>query len=45
VIADPYSPSAPLPPGTRELSVVDCAATYTAFHSLRTRADREAGLT
>lgn len=41
VIADPYSPDAPLPPGTHDLEVVDCAATYTAFHALRTRADRE----
>lgn len=44
VIEDPYSPAAALPPGTRELDVVDCAATYTAFHALRTRADREAGV-
>lgn len=43
VIEDPYAVGVPLPPGTRELEVVDCAATYTAFHSLRTRADREAG--
>lgn len=39
VVADPYDPSAQLPDGMRELSNVDCAATYTAFHGLRTRAD------
>ena len=44
VIADPYAPDAKLPPGTRDLAVVDCAATYTAFHELRTRADREASV-
>lgn len=42
VIEDPYAPNADLPPGTREQAVVDCAATYTAFHTLRTRADKEA---
>lgn len=42
VIADPYSPSAPLPPGARDLAVIDNAATYTAFHDLRTRAQRQA---
>ncbi len=42
VIEDPYSPTAPLPPGMRDLDVVDCAATYTAFHHLRTTADRQA---
>ena len=36
VIEDPYAPGAPLPAGMRELDVVDCAATYTAFHHLRT---------
>lgn len=36
VIEDPYAPDAPLPPGMRELDQVDCAATYTAFHHLRT---------
>lgn len=39
VIEDPYDPAAPLPPAARELDVIDCAATYTAFHGLRTRAD------
>ncbi len=42
VIADPYSPAAPLPPEARALDVIDNAATYTAFHELRTRAQREA---
>jgi UDP-N-acetylmuramyl tripeptide synthase len=36
VIEDPYAPDAPLPPGMRELGVVHCAATYTAFQQLRT---------
>jgi UDP-N-acetylmuramyl tripeptide synthase len=36
VIEDPYAPGAPLPDGMRELGIVDCAATYTAFHRLRT---------
>lgn len=40
VIEDPYAPGAPLPPGMRELDVVDCAATYTAFHHLRTSAEQ-----
>lgn len=39
VIDDPYAPGAPLPEGVRDLPFVDCAATYTAFHGLRTRAD------
>lgn len=39
VITDPYDPAAELPAGMRELPHVDCAATYTAFHGLRTRAD------
>jgi UDP-N-acetylmuramyl tripeptide synthase len=41
VIEDPYSPGAPLPSGMRELDVVDCAATYTAFHRLRTTAEQQ----
>jgi UDP-N-acetylmuramyl tripeptide synthase len=41
VIEDPYSPAADLPPGMRELDVVDCAATYTAFHHLRTTAEEQ----
>lgn len=41
VVADPYSRDAQLPPGTRDLDIVDCAATYSAFHWLRTRADHE----
>lgn len=39
VVEDPYDPHADLPPAVRELPVIDCAATYTAFHGLRTRAD------
>ena len=42
VIADPYAPDAPLPEQARALDVIDNAATYTAFHELRTRAQREA---
>ncbi|MEI8081755.1 MAG: MurT ligase domain-containing protein [Actinomycetes bacterium] len=41
VIEDPYAPGAPLPPGTRDLDVIDCAATYTAFHWLRTDAAKD----
>lgn len=36
VIEDPYAPGAPLPGAMRELDVVHCCATYTAFHHLRT---------
>ncbi len=36
VIEDPYAPDAPLPPGMRDLPAVNCCATYTAFHHLRT---------
>lgn len=36
VIENPYAPDAPLPPGMRELPAVNCCATYTAFHELRT---------
>lgn len=43
VIADPYAPNAPLPPAARDLDIIDNAATYTGFHTLRTRAAREAG--
>lgn len=39
VIENPYAPDADLPPGMRELDVIDCAATYTAFHHLRTTAE------
>lgn len=39
VVEDPYDPHAALPPEVAELDVIDCAATYTAFHGLRTRAD------
>jgi UDP-N-acetylmuramyl tripeptide synthase len=39
VIEDPYASDAVLPDAARELDVIDCAATYTAFHGLRTRAD------
>jgi hypothetical protein len=41
VIEDPYAPGAPLPAGTRDLDAVDCAATYTAFHWLRTDAAKD----
>lgn len=41
VIEDPYAPGAPLPDGMRGLDVVDCAATYTAFHHLRTTAEQQ----
>jgi UDP-N-acetylmuramyl tripeptide synthase len=40
VIKDPYAPGAPLPDGMRELEIVDCAATYTAFHHLRTTSEQ-----
>ncbi len=43
VVEDPYAPNAVLPEGAKDLDVIDCAATYTAFHALRTRADKEAG--
>lgn len=39
VVEDPYDPRAELPAAARALGVIDCAATYTAFHGLRTRAD------
>jgi UDP-N-acetylmuramyl tripeptide synthase len=39
VVEDPYDPAAELPQEVRDLAVIDCAATYTAFHGLRTRAD------
>jgi UDP-N-acetylmuramyl tripeptide synthase len=39
VVEDPYAPGASLPDGMRELDVVDCAATYTAFHHLRTTSE------
>lgn len=41
IVTDPYAPGAALPAGARELDVIDCAATYSAFHDLRIRADRE----
>lgn len=41
VVEDPYAPDAQLPAGVRDLPHIDCAATYTAFHALRTRADSE----
>ena len=41
VIADPYSPAAPLPPAARALDVIDNAATYTAFHELRAPSGRQ----
>ena len=36
-VEDPYAVDAPLPAGVRDLDSIDCAATYTAFHNLRTR--------
>jgi UDP-N-acetylmuramyl tripeptide synthase len=39
VVEDPYDPRCALPAAARALDVIDCAATYTAFHGLRTRAD------
>lgn len=39
VIEDPYAPNADLPPGMMDLDIVDCAATYTAFHHLRTTSE------
>ena len=41
VIENPYAPDADLPAGMRDLDVVDCAATYTAFHHLRTTAEEQ----
>lgn len=38
VIEDPFSPTAELPASVRELDVIDCAATYTAFQKIRTGA-------
>jgi UDP-N-acetylmuramyl tripeptide synthase len=35
VIEDPFAADAELPEGTRDLAVIDCAATYTAFQKLR----------
>jgi UDP-N-acetylmuramyl tripeptide synthase len=35
VIEDPFAAEAELPEGTRDLAVIDCAATYTAFQKLR----------
>lgn len=36
-LENPYEVDAPLPAGARDLESIDCAATYTAFHNLRTR--------
>ncbi len=44
VIEDPFSADAPLPPGMRDLAVIDCAATYTAFQKLRDPSQEEAAL-
>ena len=41
VIENPYAADAELPAGMRDLDVVDCAATYTAFHHLRTTAEEQ----
>lgn len=42
VVEDPYHADAAIPAEAKALPVIDNAATYTAFHSLRTRADRQA---
>ena len=44
VIEDPFAADADLPEGTRELAVVDCAATYTAFQKLRDPSNEELAL-
>jgi len=44
VIEDPFAVDAPLPPGTRDLAVIDCAATYTAFQKLRDPNNEELAL-
>jgi UDP-N-acetylmuramyl tripeptide synthase len=44
VIEDPFAADARLPEGTRELAVVDCAATYTAFQKLRDPSNEELAL-
>jgi UDP-N-acetylmuramyl tripeptide synthase len=36
VSEDPFAPGADLPASVRELDVIDCAATYTAFQAIRT---------
>jgi len=36
VSEDPFAPGAELPAAARELDVIDCAATYTAFQAIRT---------
>lgn len=43
VIEDPFSPTTELPAAVRDLEVIDCAATYTAFQKIRTGAPAEAG--
>lgn len=35
VVEDPFAPDAQLPESVRELDVIDCAATYTAFQKIR----------
>jgi UDP-N-acetylmuramyl tripeptide synthase len=35
VVEDPFAPDADLPASVRELDVIDCAATYTAFQKIR----------
>ena len=44
VIEDPFAADAPLPDGTRDLGVIDCAATYTAFQKLRDPSNEEKAL-
>jgi len=44
VIEDPFAADADLPAGTRDLPVVDCAATYTAFQKLRDPSNEEMAL-
>lgn len=38
VVEDPFAPDADLPASVRELDVIDCAATYTAFQKIRVAA-------
>jgi hypothetical protein len=35
VVEDPFAPNAKLPEEVRDLDVIDCAATYTAFQKIR----------
>ena len=44
VVEDPFAANAVLPEGTRDLTVIDCAATYTAFQKLRDPSNEELAL-